>query len=388
MIFSLKNLKLKVKSVSFFLKIISYTLPFAIPFLLTTGSLIYVGESMPLEVVIQMQASDEPVLYRVGYGNRDQDYKLMSVEYRQPEVMMIGSSRVLQFRGQFLNNEPDVFYNAAAPAWRLPELRNLLFNMQHRPNVIIIGMDYPWFNDAYQGDPIVEPPANFWKRVFVVNRTYIQEVLAGEDFDLPLLFARDEPGGSGGMALGQRAIIDGQGFRNDGSEQYGDFLVAQHLWQPNLRDKHLGLFENGEDMYVEGDTVSETEMNQMRAILDWAQAEDILIIGMLPPYMPSLWEQMIVSERHTYIPQAQMQLNELFAEYNFPLFDYSNGADVGATDEDFFDGWHSSERIALQVYINIVREVPELQPYSDLDALQEIVDTASDTFRVLPFVAP
>ena len=67
---------------------------------------------MPLPAVIQMQAGGEPVLYRVGYGNRDQDYKLMSVEYRQPEVLMIGSSRVLQFRGQFLNNEPDIFYNA------------------------------------------------------------------------------------------------------------------------------------------------------------------------------------------------------------------------------------------------------------------------------------
>jgi hypothetical protein len=377
-----------VKSVSFLNKIILYSIPYAIPFLLATGSLIYVGESMPLEVVIRLQASDEPVLYRVGYGNRDQDYKLMSVDYRQPEVLMTGSSRVLQFRGQFLNNEPEAFYNGAAPAWRLPEVSTMLFSMNHRPDVILLGIDYPWFNDAYEGDPIVEPPANFWKRLFVVNRTFMQEAIAGENFDLPRLFARIEPGGSGGLALGQRAIIDGHGFRNDGSEQYGDFLVAQHLWQPNMRGHHLGLFENGEDMYVEGDTVSATAMNQMRAILDWAQKEDILVIGMLPPYMPTLWKQMIDSERHTYIPQAQAELNDLFAEYDFPLFDYSNGADVGASDEDFFDGWHSSERIALQIYINIARQMPELQPYSDLDALQEIANTALDTFQVFPFVAP
>lgn len=373
---------------SFLLKIISYVLPFALPFLVTTGSLIYVGESMPLEIVIQMQAGDDPILYRVGYGNRDQDYKLMSVEYRQPEILMIGSSRVLQFRGQFLNNNPDIFYNAAAPAWQLPEVSTLLFSMKHRPDVIILGIDYPWFNDAYEGDPIVEPPVNFWKRVFVVNRTYMQDIIAGEEFDFPRLYARDEPGGSGGMALGQRAIIDGHGFRNDGSEQYGDFLVAGHLWQPNLRGHHVGLFESGEDMYIEGNIVSENGMNQMREILDWAQNENILIVGMLPPYMPSLWERMIVSENHTYIPQAQVQLADIFAEYDFPLFDYSNGADAGATDEDFFDGWHASERIALQVYLNIAQELSELQPYSDLDTLQEIVDTAPDTFRVFPFIAP
>jgi hypothetical protein len=302
--------------------------------------------------------------------------------------MMLGSSRVLQFRGQFLNLQPDVFYNAAAPAWRLPEVRTLLFSMKHRPKVIILGIDYPWFNDAYEGDPIVEPPINFWQRIFVVNRSYLQDVIAADSFDMQRMLRREEPGGSGGLALGKRAIIDGHGFRNDGSEQYGDFLVAKHLWQPNMRDLHRGLFENGEDMYVTSDTVSETGMQQFREILDWAQSENILLVGLLLPYMPSLWEQMAVSERHTYIPQTQAELAKLFAEYDFPLFDYSNGVDVAATDEDFFDAWHSSERIALQVYINITRDVPELQPYSDLDALQTIVNTAPDTFRVFPFVAP
>lgn len=343
---------------------------------------------MPLPIVVQMQAGDDPVLYRVGYGNRDQDFKLMSVEYRQPEVLMLGSSRVLQFRGQFLNNNPDVFYNAAAPAWRLPEVQTLLFSMKHRPDVIILGIDYPWFNDAYEGDPIVEPPQNFWERIFVVNRSYLQDVVEGDAFDTQRMFGREEPGGSGGLALGKRAIIDGHGFRNDGSEQYGDFLVAYHLRPEDMRWHHENLFAGGGDMYVEGNTVSETGMAQFREILDWAKQEDILVIGLLPPYMPSLWQQMSLSERHTYVPQVQTQLNDLFAEYNFPLFDYSNGADVGAIDEDFFDGWHSSERIALQMYINIARDVPELQPYSDLDALQNIVDTAPDTFRVFPFVAP
>lgn len=373
---------------SFFFKIIAYTIPFAIPFLALTGSLVYVGESMPLEVVVQMQAGKEPVLFRVGYGNRDQDFKLMSVDYRKPQVMTIGSSRVLQFRGQFLNLQPDAFYNAAAPAWRLPEVRTLLFNMKHHPKVIILGIDYPWFDDAYQGDPIVEPPMNFWQRIFVVNRSYLQDLIAGKAFDMRLMLSREEPGGSGGLALGKRAIIDGHGFRNDGSEQYGDFLVSHHLWQPNTRDIHMNLFEKGEDMYVPGDTVSATGMAEFREILDWAKSQDILLIGVLPPYMPSLWEKLSVSERHTYIPQVQSDLNKLFAEYEFPLFDFSNGADVGAMDEDFFDGWHSSEKIALQMYIDIAREVPALQPYSNLDALQQIADTAPDSFRVFPFVAP
>src|SRR5690606_10553212 len=111
--------------------------PVALGFLTLTGSLIYIGESLPLHAVIWMQEGDQPVLFRPRYGNRDQDFKLLSVNARQPEILVIGSSRVLQFRAQFANNQPDAFYNAAAPAWRPPEISRLLFEMDARPEVII-----------------------------------------------------------------------------------------------------------------------------------------------------------------------------------------------------------------------------------------------------------
>lgn len=370
----------------FLRKIVIYTAPFAVLFLLLTGALGYSGESMPLGLVLRMQDSNTPVLYRVKYGNLDQRFKRMAVDYFQPEIMIVGSSRVLQFRAAFANLNPDALYNAAAPAWQLEEVSRLLYAMNHRPDVIILGIDDPWFNADYAGDPIVEPPISDFARLFIVNRTFLQAVVDGETFDIQRLLARVEPSGSGGIAIGFRAIIDGHGFRNDGSEQYGDFLVAQHLWPPNTRGMHMGWFEEGTNMYVRGNVVDEAAIQQLRAILDFAQRNDILLIGFYPPYMPSLWEQMEDSERHTYIPESTAQVKALFEEYNFPYFDFHDGAALGATDEDFFDGWHASERIAAQIYINIAREVPELQPYSDLDALQAIVDSATDTFRVFPFV--
>lgn len=371
----------------FFAKIALYALPFVVPFVLVTGGLVYVGESMPLDVVIRMQDSTTPVLFRPRYGDLDQRYKQMAVDYFQPEVLVTGSSRVLQFRAQFLTHNPDEFYNAAAPAWQLEEVGRLLHTMNHRPRIIILGIDDPWFNADYGGDPIVEPPVTDYARIFIVNRTFIQEVLHGEPFDIERYLARVEPGGSGGFALGLRAIRDGHGFRNDGSEQYGDFLVAQHLWPPNTRGQHTGWFEDGEQMYVRGSEIDAAAMTQMRDILAFAKRHNILLIGVMPPYMPSLWEQMADSPRHTYLQALTPQLEALFAEYDLPLFDYRDGAKLGASDEDFFDGWHPSERIAAQLFISIAREVPELQPYSDLDALQEIVNTAPDTFRVFPFVA-
>lgn len=106
----------------FLLKLTLYALPFAIPFLLLSGFMIYTGEAMPLATVARIQMGDDPVLYRPRYGNRDLDYKTISANLRQPDILAVGSSRVLQFRAQFFNLQPREFYNAGAPAWTLDQI--------------------------------------------------------------------------------------------------------------------------------------------------------------------------------------------------------------------------------------------------------------------------
>ena len=71
-----------------------------------------------------MQMSDDPILYRPRYGNRDLDFKVISANLRQPEVMTVGSSRVLQFRSLFFDKQPHAFYNGGAPAWTLDKCAN------------------------------------------------------------------------------------------------------------------------------------------------------------------------------------------------------------------------------------------------------------------------
>ena len=50
----------------FIAKIALFILPVAIPFLIVTGALIFIGESMPLQEVIRLQDGEYPVLFRPG----------------------------------------------------------------------------------------------------------------------------------------------------------------------------------------------------------------------------------------------------------------------------------------------------------------------------------
>ena len=365
------------------MKLFLYLLPFALPVLLLTSTMIYTGESMPLTLVIQHQMSDQPVLYRPQYGNRDLWFKTLSIEARQPEVLVVGSSRVLQMRSGLLTEAPEVFYNAGAPAWTLEQIATLLFDLDADalPQVLIFGLDHPWFNDAYVGDTF-EPIVNDFSHLFDVNRSVMQEAISGTfNFDMGQMMARREPE-NGGMALGLRAIRDGHGFRNDGSEQYGDFLVAGWLWQPRERERHTEWMRTGEDMYVFGDSVSEEGIAQLIAILDFAQEHDIQVIGFMPPFVPSLYQEMMARGNHTYMTALVERLETLFTEYDFAFFDFSDSQGLG-TSADFFDGWHGSERVYLRLFSRMVEDQPEiLGPYTDAEMLRQIDANVTDTWCV------
>lgn len=378
-----------MSSKSLWRKLALFLLPFALSLLILTVVMVYLGESMPLPWVVAMQATDDNVLYRPQYGNRDQDFKWMSAAFRRPEVLAIGSSRILQFRAGFFTRNPDTFYNAAAPAWRLPQVAQLIYALppEALPKLLVISIDPPWFNDAYEGDVFPASVADF-DNMMLVNRSLIQDILKGRDFsrtgfDTAAYWSRTEPGGSGGLALGLRAIRDGHGFRSDGSEQYGDFLIARWLGQDQQRAAHTQMMRRGEDMYVYGDTVSEVALADLAALLAYAEARGITVVGFLPSYAPTLWDEMTERGNHAYMTALTPRLQSLFDAHDFPFFDFSDGTSTDTRDDEFFDGWHASELSNLRLFVKMVEARPDLfSPYTDINALYDIAANATDTWAV------
>ncbi len=98
--------------------------------------------------------------------------------------------------------------------------------------------------------------------------------------------------------------------------------------------------------------------------------------------VPSLYARMIERGNHTYITKLTPRLDAIFAEQGFSFFDFSDGAQFG-TDEDFYDGWHGSERVYLRSYIAILYALPDvLGAYSDIMYLYAVNASVTDTWRV------
>ncbi len=359
-----------------------------------TGFLVYIGESMPLAWVVRTQQDgDTSVLYRPQYGNRDLNFKRLSIEARQPRVVAVGSSRVLQMRADLLTEQPEAFYNAGAPAWQLAQVEALLYGLDADalPDILLLGLDQVWFNDAYQGD-VLPPMADDFMHLWQINQAVAQDVVkdmvAGRPLTLEQWLARADPGVEGGggdsMALGIKAIENGHGFRQDGSERYGDFLVGRFLHQPTERQRHLDWMRDGQQMYVYGNVPSEAMLGRLDALLAWCAERGITVVGFTPPFAPALYHEMGQNGNHDYIFALMPQLDALFAKHGYHFFDFSDGARFGV-DDDFFDGWHGSERVYLRLYAALVREIPELLgAYTHLDTLTTIDASAPETWYVFP----
>ncbi len=196
--------------------------------LLLTGSLLFPnylflkhsGEISAIPDVVRAQTAAS-VLYGAGFVDNTYKYKLELIRQRKPDVVALGSSRVFflqedAFRGPFVN--------AGGGARSVREARLFVDDMLsfHRPKVLLLGMDYFWFNRVY---PVA---AAFPEHAFVetdITRVKLMQpwywlwkdrysfrdywrIVRGEDLANPFV---------GYNSLGLFAILRGNGFRPDGS---------------------------------------------------------------------------------------------------------------------------------------------------------------------------
>ena len=87
-----------------FLQKLSLFLLLPVAYVVVTSAIaFYGGEFTPLRQVAAEQAEQTPLLYGRAYRDNLFAYKLISAQYRKAEVLVLGSSRVQQFRSLLFN---------------------------------------------------------------------------------------------------------------------------------------------------------------------------------------------------------------------------------------------------------------------------------------------
>ena len=355
----------------------------------TGGVALWAGELTPLAEVARRQV-ESPLLYGRAYRDNYFAFKLLSVRERRPELLVVGSSRSMQLRSGLATRNAAAFYNAGGASQSLAEMSRFveLVLPEAPPKVLILGLDQWWFNPKHSRGPsarrvtdqVDEETAVASARALNMGRFVVRDLLLGK---IPpgALWRRRDPV-HGVEAMGMNAIVNGNGFRNDGSWQYGELIARPPAVQDRLREGFVRL-ETDRDHFSSADHADAAVMAQVEQLLALSARHGVFVFAFSPPYAPSVYARMAAGGRHRYLAEQAQALAAVFARHGFVYLDASDGAVVGATDADMIDGFHASERISLRIYQALfAARADVLAPYSDAAALARHAHTPAGRLDV------
>lgn len=331
--------------------------------------------------------TDDDVLWGDFFEQPYSAYKIRRARYVKPDVMVLGSSRVNQVREQFY---PGVkFYNASLAAGKMSTVMPFLeaLDPAHLPKVLLLNLDLWWFREANAQDKSIPDP---FKGTF--NLSDRLAMLIDKGFTprfLKTIFANDfDPTRdpiAGRRPVGFMAMVEGNGFRPDGSRQRGDFILGTDIYRDiheygprhNFRYYTKSAAEGSGRLDVKGG-LSETALSQLSETLDYARSKNITVVlytaSMASPVLRALRANKKLSDFEREVIQSVQKVVDI---KGIQFFNFHNPATLDLPDEWFFDGLHPTEFSNLQMHRKMISEVPILTNMVDVTKIPD--ETPSNT---------
>ena len=334
--------------------------------------LYHTGELRSYSYYIRPLQQDQ--LFGLAYSYYDKSYKFhMTDEVCRPQVLALGSSRIMQVKRSVVN--PDYsFYNAGGAIQNARELSLFMSKLHDSPKLILVNLDQWWFNRAYINEqqpfsPLVydEPSFEFSKLGQFVCDFYTD--FAKGKINLMKAFSSDH--------IGLNAICNENGFAADGSRYQGDMIVAPELQEDYNFKNVLGRINDGDQRFQYGDNADSTQIAVIDDFLTQCVARKIKVVAFLPPFAPYVYKRMQETGKYGYMSKLYAMLLPVFEKQEgCSLYDFTDVTDMGAHNYDFDDGFHGSEIIYNGIIRQIVRQDSTLTPFfvseQEMDRLDSV----------------
>ena len=334
--------------------------------------LYHTGELRSYSYYIRPLQQDQ--LFGLAYSYFDKSYKFhMTDEVCRPQVLALGSSRIMQVKRSVVN--PDYsFYNAGGAIQSVRELSLFMSKLHDSPKLILVNLDQWWFNRAYIDEdqpfsPSVydEPSFEFSKLGQFICDFYTD--FAKGKINLMKAFSSDH--------IGLNAICHENGFAADGSRYQGDMIVSPELQEDYNFKNVLGRINDGDQRFQYGDNVDSTQIAVIDDFLTQCVARKIKVVAFLPPFAPFVYKRMQETGKYGYMSKLYAMLLPVFEKQEgCSLYDFTDVTDMGAHNYDFDDGFHGSEIIYNGLIRQMVRQDSTLAPFfvseQEMDRLDSV----------------
>ena len=294
-------------------------------------------------------------------------YQLEVYRASKADVLALGSSRMLRFHQEYFDSS---FSSAGLGMSDLAEGKVFLGQALaiHKPKVILLGLDFWWFNgDAAQGpgtDEADNAPSAITRSKLVAPYTWLwQGKVAPGEFGGTLLRGAPQD------RLGVHAIVWNEGFLADGSS--GPLEDGPSDLAPDRFDDGLARARAGADKFQAGTSLGD-RLALLKEILATARQNDVQVVLFLGPMPPPVAEAMRASGAdYAYVDKLKGALNAMPVEY----YDFLTPSPLTSDPADYTDGVHWGQRLSGAMVLEMLNRNPNsaLAPYVDRAWLEQDV---------------
>ena len=333
------------------LKLVCFT-PVTLPVILAFLALYGSGElDSVTSIVYRQHAANLNHLYSTAYSSQTVYYKKCLAITNTPQVMALGTSRVMQFRDCMFQGKGQ-FFNAGGAISITQQIIPFLERLPAGggPKVLLLGLDQIFFNDTWRnrtpydrneyGRSLEYPDY----REKIINSSYqavILDFLKGKIQPWRLLSKQWRQ-----QKIGMRAMMKDDGFRNDGSYQFGSLSLPRKEQADYQFSYTFSIMRRGSDRFEHGNTVSLAGLQDVADVLDYCRRKGLHVVGFLPPYAPGVVMKMNeMGSRYQYVRLINCRVAPLFRQYGHSFFDFTSMPGIPCTDNEFIDGYHGSDVI-------------------------------------------
>jgi len=338
------------------------------------------GELLPIEKVARIQ-HDAAKDCLVGLATRSQFYyyKKALYELTKPKILILGSSRVMEIRENAFFTEVVNAGGAMNSVYEGFSFINEAFAI-HKPEVVILGLDYWWFNEvAHKPLEAIKPPLKLshqislrsyllpfkwlWQRKISFNQ-YVNRL------NPLLLINNDYPEG-----VGVDAIINHTGFGSEGSFYSTKIINGK---EKNIDEKFHTCLEHiktGALRFEYGSKVHDMHFKHIMNMIRTIQEQGVELVIFIPPNAPT-----VVNRMKDYRSEFKFidDLRQRLANEGVKIYDFHDPAKLSSGDCEFLDGIHGGEVTYAKILLQLGQTQAKLQPYLNLKYLSWVTVAAGD----------
>lgn len=357
----------------FCLQLALFLAPVLVLFALFEATFWAAGESWPMARIAAAHEGRQTLLVRPQYFAQSYLFKFDRVRAMKPEVICLGTSRVLQIRELFFDTTKTRFYNGGGMLGSFADIHVYTTALREgtlpKPKVAIFGLD-PWWiksglpptkptweTDSQYADSFYIPEAHI-----AAMRVLLKQ--KGMPWPGALGVAYSPAPHSGYPALGTAALTKGVGFRHDGSYQYDPGLIISSSTHPVYQDREtppvIERLQKASEQFTPSDSIDNARLQSLLADFTELRALGVQVLVVLPPFANECRDYLESGPAaHRWWQDYSQRLPTALNAAGFPCTGPSCPRDYQLQDTTMWDGFHPSEVLMARIIRDLVQQAPE-----------------------------